>query len=374
MALIKSKHVLVTGSNGFIGRNLVIRLKQEKLEVGEFNRKDDISVLEELISKTSCIVHLAGENRPQDVTQYWNCNFGLTKKICEIVSKSGKKIPIIFSSSSQVKLQNLYGKSKTAAEDILHKYCNDTVVNARVFRFPGIFGKWAKPNYNSVVSTFCYNIARDLPIEISNESTVLDLCYVDDVIDLLVEQVHDVIRGYSQFDIVGKYQITIGELAEKLNLFKISRDTLLIGRVGTALDRALYATYLSYLPQDKFTYPLVAHEDERGKFVEVLKTLDSGQISYISIKPGATRGGHFHHTKSEKFIVLNSQAIYKCKNILSGEGFEKIISGLAENRVIETIPGWAHEITNIGIDDMLVLIWSNEVFDASKPDTFTYRT
>jgi UDP-2-acetamido-2,6-beta-L-arabino-hexul-4-ose reductase len=366
------KKILVTGSRGFLGKNLTLRLKQEKFDVAEFNRGDDISILEGLIAKTNYIVHLAGENRPQDTVKYWDCNFGLTKKICNILSKSKKKIPILFSSTSQVKLDNLYAKSKVAAEYVIQSYCIDNAGTAMVLRFPGIFGKWAKPNYNSVVSTFCYNISRGLPIEISNESTILNLCYVDDIIDIIFNAICNVKNGYNHVDIEGKYQITLGELVKKLTFFKNSRDTLLMGSVGTGIDRALYATYLSYLSPEKFSYSLVAHEDERGKFVEVLKTIDSGQISYISIKSGSARGKHFHNTKTEKFIVLNGQALYKCKNVLSGEVFEEVITGSLENKVLETIPGWAHEIINIGNEDMLVLIWSNEVFDIRKPDTFSY--
>ena len=238
-----------------------------------------------------------------------------------------------------------------------------------VFRLPNVFGKWCKPNYNSAVATFCHNIAFGLPIKINDSSALINLVYVDDVINRFVSIMDGALVKEVYCDINPVYEVTVGSLAEKIHGFKASRNTLVTERVGTGLDRALHSTYLSYLPPKDFSYGLVKHGDARGVFVEMLKTKDSGQFSYFSAHPGVTRGGHYHHSKTEKFLVLKGEALFKFRHIMTDEFYELKTSG-QEPTVVETVPGWTHDITNIGEDEMFVMLWANEIFDREHPDTF----
>jgi UDP-2-acetamido-2,6-beta-L-arabino-hexul-4-ose reductase len=237
-----------------------------------------------------------------------------------------------------------------------------------VFRLPGVFGKWCKPNYNSVVATFCNNIARDLPISINNRDVKLSLVYVDDVIDEFVSLILKHSAGYKYCEVYPMYEVTLGQLAGCIESFKYSRKSLVTEKVGHGFMRSLYATYISYLPPEKFTYELPVYSDPRGKFVEMLKTKDSGQFSYFTAHPGVTRGGHYHHTKSEKFLVIRGQALFRFRNVINGERYEVSVEG-GVPRVVETIPGWTHDITNIGNEELVVMLWANEIFDRSNPDT-----
>lgn len=360
--------VLVTGSQGFIGKNLIIRLTElPGYEVIRFERGDDISSLKSLLLNVDAIVHLAGENRPSDVSAFTENNFYLTKAICEAVTDSCRSIPLILASSTQADQDNPYGRSKRLAENAVEELA-ESGNPAVIYRLPGVFGKWCKPNYNSVVATFCHNIANDLPIQISDSSTSLNLVYVDDVISSMLTALLSGKSGLTKGVVAPEYKITLGDLAEQIYSFHESRTSLITERVGVGLIRALYATYISYLPKEKFSYLVKQYEDQRGVFVEMLKTPDSGQFSYFTAHPGITRGGHYHHTKTEKFLVIKGEALFRFRNLITNESYQLRTSG-KRSIVVDTIPGWTHDVTNVGEDEMVVLLWANENFDRESPDT-----
>lgn len=367
------RRILVTGSRGFIGQNIVFRLSERgDIDVLRFDRSDDISKLPELIAVADAVVHLAGENRPENEHAFSVGNTELTQTLCDIVlaehKRRGRHVPIILASSIQAERHNPYGRSKLAAEEAVRSLSENTGNPVVVFRLPGIFGKWCRPNYNSVVATFCYNIAHDLPIRINDPTASLRLSYVDDLADVLLLALDQPSEGMKFIEVYPEYQITLGELADLLGEFEAGRKELRVGRVGTGLVRALYATYLSYLPPSRFAYKVPLHGDARGVFVEMLKTTDSGQFSYFTAHPGITRGGHYHHTKSEKFLVIQGEALFRFRQLLTNETVEIKTSGVAP-QVVETIPGWSHDVTNTGSTDLVVMLWANEVFDHDRPDT-----
>ena len=362
--------VLITGADGFIGKNLVVRLNElNNVEVLLFTRKDSIQILKEYVEKSDVIFHLAGVNRSNDVTDFEKDNTNLSQKICELIRASGKKIPLIFSSSSQAEHQNLYGQSKLATEKYLMEFVVETDSPVVIYRLPGVFGKWSKPNYNSVVATFCYNIANGLPIKVHDKAAKLELSYIDDVVDEFLKLLKNIPNNLTWGSVKKTYEISVGELAEQITSFKNCRDNLFSERVGKGLVRALYSTYVSFLLPEQFTYDLPMHADDRGIFVEVLKTIDSGQFSFFTIKPGVTRGSHYHHTKTEKFLVLSGTAKMRFKHIITGDTHEVIISD-KRAQVVDTIPGWVHDITNFSDSEVIVMIWANEIFNHDHPDTF----
>lgn len=372
---MNKKTVLVTGSNGFLGKNLIIKLKElNSYTVLEFTKANTLTELEAFLKKADYLYHLAAVNRPESDNKFNEVNFHLTKFIVDTIKKEKLNIQIVFSSSSQAISNSPYGISKKKAEDILielHKKNNNSLA---IFRLPGIFGKWSLPNYNSVVATFCYNLSRNIEIDIHEPGKLLDIAYIDDVIKnfllLIDENYQDKNKVF--YSIFETYSISLKDLADKIRSFEQMRTTLLTQDVGSGLTRALYATYVSFLPQEKFYYSLSSNIDDRGNFVEFIKTLNSGQISFFSSKPGKIRGGHYHHTKSEKFLVLKGQARFRFKHIISKDFFD-IESSESDPVVVETIPGWAHDITNVGSDDMIVMLWANENFDKSKPDTYNFN-
>lgn len=366
-------HVLVTGANGFIGKNLIIRLRElTNVTVSTFVRGDDAALLPQLVSQADAIVHLAGENRPADESAFAQVNAGLTSALCDTLRQkfqsTGRHTPLVLASSSQAERDNPYGRSKLAAEEAVHALAHETGNPCTIFRLPGVFGKWCKPNYNSVVATFCHNIARDIPIQINDPTASLRLVYVDDVVTTLLAALEAPTSGCIQAQVEPEYTVTLGELSNQIRAFEDCRSTLMTERVGTGLVRALYATYVSYLPNDKFSYQVTQHADPRGVFVEMLKTADSGQFSYFTAYPGITRGGHYHHTKTEKFLVIKGEALFRFRHLLTNELVELRTSG-GNPQVVDTIPGWAHDITNVGNDEMVVMLWANENFDREKPDT-----
>ncbi|MCL6272045.1 NAD-dependent epimerase/dehydratase family protein [Sansalvadorimonas sp. 2012CJ34-2] len=369
--------VLITGSNGFIGKNLLLHLKERKdIEVVTFDRNDHIDDLIKSLSGIDFIFHLAGINRPKDPKEYQSGNVGLTDHLARSIAYSKCKAPIIYTSSIQADLDNDYGKSKRAAEEVLISLRDKYEIPVYIYRLPNVFGKWSRPKYNSVVATFCHNIANDIPVEIHDRDSLLNLVYIDDVIDTFVNQmdginqvnVDQVKNPYYEVD--QKYKTTVGKLADQLYQFKKSRINLQTENVGGGLVRALYSTYLSYLPKESFKYEIPSHQDSRGTFVEMLKTNDAGQFSYFTAHPGITRGGHYHHTKTEKFLVIKGTAKFKFKNMVSGECHEVITNG-NEPQIVETVPGWSHDITNIGEDELIVMLWANEIFDRQRPDTYS---
>lgn len=362
--------VLITGADGFIGKNLRVRLAELRyFDVETFTRDDDISTLVERVERADAIIHLAGENRPSDTSKFMDTNFGLTKSLCEIASASHRKIAFLLASSTQAEMDNPYGLSKLAAEKAVEEYSLATGNPAAIYRLPGVFGKWCKPHYNSVVATFCHNIARDLPISVSDPKTELKLVYVDDVALEFMSWLAQPGSGVSRPEVNPAYTVSLGNLEAKIRSFAQSRENLITEQVGVGFSRALYSTFVSYLPIEKFSYKIPMHGDPRGNFVEMLKTHDSGQFSYFTAHPGVTRGGHYHHSKTEKFLVISGRARFAFRHLITGERFEFEVDGNIA-QIVDTVPGWTHDITNIGETELIVMLWANEVFDLASPDTY----
>lgn len=371
------RRVLVTGADGFIGKNIVLQLSEfPEFRVTKFVRGDDSETLPALISEVDAVIHLAGVNRPCRSDDFDKVNRGLTERLCSAIRTeaeiSGRKVALVLASSTQANLENPYGRSKLNAEYAVEVMANEINSSVVVFRLPGVFGKWCKPHYNSVVATFSYQVARNLPIEVNNSSTQLKLVYVDDVVSAMIEAIRTPMPGLTIGEVAHVYNITLGELADQINLFKNCRTSLISERVGTGLIRALYATYISYLPNQRFKYEVPQYGDERGQFVEFLKTTDSGQFSFFTVNPNFTRGGHYHHTKSEKFLVIKGQALFRFRHVVTDEVVE-IHTSDSKTEVVDTIPGWSHDIKNIGDCELIVMLWANENFNREKPDTITSK-
>ncbi len=367
------KNVLITGSEGFIGKNLVAKLNEySDISLATFNRGMDTSIIDNYLKKTDYVIHLAGENKSENLKNFSKNNVDFTKLICDkIISQtktSNRKIKLVFTSSIQAILDNPYGRSKLEAEEILKKLSNKSNFLLNIFRLPGVFGKWCKPNYNSVVSTFCYNIARDIPIKVNDTKTKLNLVYIDDVVKNLILSLnknHDEV--YKKIEPV--YSINLNDLATQINNFKLSRESLRMDSFSSGLIKALYATYLSYIPSNQFSYKLNDNSDPRGKFVEVLKSSNFGQVSFLTINVNKERGGHYHHTKTEKFIVIKGEALFRFRNLITNEFIEIKISSSYETAVVDTIPGWVHDIINVGNEEVIIMVWANEIYDSQSPDT-----
>jgi UDP-2-acetamido-2,6-beta-L-arabino-hexul-4-ose reductase len=371
--LQRMQQILITGAEGFIGQNLDIVLRR----IGEFQlvhslRSDSTEQLRNKVRDANVILHLAGVNRPKDSSEFISGNVELTAAICDTLERRGSPVPIAISSSIQAESDNDYGRSKKAAEDHVLKYAERTKSPVAIFRLPNVFGKWGRPNYNSAVITFCYNIARGLPITINDRSAPLKLVYIDDVVDSFVDFVMDPNKYHGFANVPTEYTTTVGEVADLIQSFADSREALLTERVGTGLTRALYSTYLSYLPTDAIAYQVKNHCDARGSFVEMLKTKDSGQFSFFTSQPGITRGGHYHHSKTEKFLVIRGKALFRFRHILTDERFSLETSGDSP-QIVETIPGWAHDVVNVGNEELICMLWANEVFDRDRPDTFACK-
>ena len=359
--------VLITGANGFVGKNLIVHLNErQNVEILTFGRSDDLGMLVERVAQVDFIFHLAGVNRPQDPAEFGHGNTELTVELCKAIEASGRQIPVVYTSSVQASLDNPYGTSKRGAEEALQALSQQHGNPVHVLRLPNVFGKWAKPNYNSAVATFCHNIARDLPIQINDPAAVISLVYIDDVIAHFLALMAGEEAGV---EVQPQYQETVGEIADRLRGFKESRNTLVTDRVGDGFVRALYSTYLSYLPPELFSYEVPKYGDPRGVFVEMLRTPDCGQFSFFTAHPGITRGGHYHHTKTEKFLVIKGRARFGFRHMTSGE-FHEVVTEGEKPQIVETVPGWTHDITNIGDDEMIVMLWANEIFDRAHPDTY----
>jgi UDP-2-acetamido-2,6-beta-L-arabino-hexul-4-ose reductase len=365
--------ILVTGANGFIGKNLTANLNERGgVEVLPLTRESSAEDLIKAANQADFVFHLAGVNRPQDDIEFTTGNVELTQALCNALKASGRRVPVAYTSSIQAERDNPYGVSKRGAEAVLKEYQASTGSRVYLYRLPNVFGKWCRPNYNSAVATFCHNITRSLPIQINDPAAVISLVYVDDVIASFINDLEGRVPVGEYSEVEPVYSITVGDLAAQLSAFKESRGNLTTERVGTGLTRALYATYVSYLPTDRFAYEVPKYGDPRGVFVEMLKTQDSGQFSYFTAHPGVTRGGHYHHTKTEKFLVIKGKARFGFRHILNGEKFELHTSGDAP-QIVETVPGWSHDITNVGDDEMIVMLWANEIFDRARPDTFSHQ-
>ncbi len=363
--------ILVTGSKGFIGLNLLSVLQRmEDVTVFQFdidNTKDD---LQEALRECEVIFHLAGVNRPKDVSEFAEVNAGLTGDICDSLRKMRRTPRIILSSSTQTELDNPYGASKKAAEEVLKQFHRDTGADVVVYRLPGVFGKWSRPNYNTVVATFCHNIARDLPIQISDQNHILQLVYIDDVVQAFCSEINpERIENVFRFaDVSPVFSITLGKLTEMTKSFRDSRKTLLLPALEDGFTRRLYATYLSFLPSNEFSYNLLKREDQRGVLAEFVKSPAMGQIFVSRTKPGITRGDHYHHTKCEKFLILEGEGIIRFRKIDGDEILSYPVNG-KELKVLDIPPGYTHSIENVGNSEMIVLFWASEMYDSTKPDT-----
>lgn len=363
-------NILVTGAKGFIGQNLCIHLKEAGFEnIEKITRDDDDISIEEKVKNADFIYHLAGINRPKNDDEFKQGNTDLTQKIVNILVNNERSTPMLLTSSIQAELNNPYGKSKAGAESVIAAYREKTGSATYVYRLPNVFGKWCKPNYNSAVATFCYNTINDLPVTVHNADADLNLVYIDDVCHTFVGLLTNPSSEFKEICLVEPvYKTTVGKVVELLNDFKQSRTSLITNKVGVGFERALYSTYLSYFKPEQFTYDVPSYTDERGSFSEMLKTTDSGQFSFFTAHPGITRGGHYHHSKNEKFLVLKGEARFKFKQIATGEEYE-VNTSEAVRTIVETVPGWTHDITNVGSEELIVMLWANEIFDRDKPDT-----
>lgn len=361
--------IVVTGAKGFIGKNLCVMLREHgHQDIVEVDRETSKELLAKYLSEADFVYHLAGINRPKDDAEFQQGNAGLTCFIAEQLKQSSKKVPLVVSSSTQAERDNAYGQSKLIAEQAVEHYGISTGTAYYIYRFPNVFGKWCKPNYNSFVATFCYNTLNDLDIIINDPLAPVTLVYIDDVCTNLISLLEGCSEsGYKS--VSPEYPTTVGEVADLLSAFKASRDNLVTENVGKGLTRALYSTYLSYMSPDHFSYAIPSYGDERGVFSEMLKTKEAGQFSFFTAYPGITRGGHYHHTKNEKFLVVKGQALFKFEHIATGERYE-LKTDSHSPRIVETVPGWSHDITNIGDEEMIVMLWANEIFDREAPDTF----
>lgn len=360
--------IVVTGANGFIGKNLCLRLyEMGHHDILEINRGTSKKNTLSYLSEADFIYHLAGVNRPKDPIEFERGNADLTSFIVETLENSGRSTPIVLSSSIQINLDNPYGRSKLAAERALKSYAKKNGAPYYIFRFANVFGKWCKPNYNSFVATFCSNIVNGIEISINDPDAKVRLVYIDDVCNSLIKLLEgEAISGSCKVPI--EYDTSVGEVANIISTFKKSRTTLITESVGEGLSRALYSTYMSYIPPADFSYNVPSYKDERGVFCEMLKTKDAGQFSFFTAYPGVTRGGHYHHTKTEKFLVIRGTARFNFRNILTDERHSKTTTG-DSIEIIETVPGWSHDITNIGKSELIVMLWANEIFDPKNPDT-----
>lgn len=367
------KNVLITGANGFVGKNLrATFIERTDINVLSIGRDSSVDELQQAIKQADFIFHLAGVNRPVNQEEFAEGNTNFTQTLCELVAAEGKKTPIVYTSSIQAERDNPYGVSKRGAEEQLLALQSTTQTPVYIFRLPNIFGKWCKPNYNSAVATFCYNTINELPLTINDPNAQVTLVYIDDLINYFVQLMDGVIKADTYPQVEPTYTASVGELSAQIQAFRDCRTSLISERVGEGLVRALYSTYVSYLTPEQFSYSVPKYGDPRGVFVEMLKTKDSGQFSFFTAHPGITRGGHYHHSKTEKFLVIKGEASFRFRHILTDETFEKKTSG--DNPVIvETVPGWSHDITNIGTDEMIVMLWANEIFDRSRPDTYAHK-
>lgn len=364
--------VLVTGANGFIAKNLIIHLQEQGIETVLFKHDMPVSSLASALDGTDFVFHLAGINRPKDVAEFNEGNTELTQLLCACIRKCNRPISVLYTSSIQAESDNPYGASKLAAENALALLEKETHSPVYLYRLPNVFGKWSRPNYNSAVATFCHNIANNLPIQVNDPAVLVRLVYIDDVVKDFMRLLDKNPKGVIRPEVSPSYTISVGELADLIKTFKKSRESIVTEAVGTGLTRALYSTYLSFLRPEQFSYNLPVHADPRGRFVEMLKTKDSGQFSFFTAHPGITRGGHYHHSKNEKFLVVQGKARFGFRHIVTGETYEIITDG-EKPEVVETVPGWSHDIANIGNNEMIVMLWANEIFDREYPDTITHK-
>lgn len=376
--------IFVTGSNGFVGKNLVHTLKNiaDKKDKS-FDIDTDITVLEydiglneehfdEYCKQTDFVVNLAGVNRPKEQNEFIKGNSNFVAYLTDTLKKHKNKCPVLLSSSIQAELDNPYGISKRQGEQILFSYGEETGAEVFVYRFMNIFGKWCRPNYNSAIATFCSNIAAGLPITVNDRNAMLKLVYIDDV----VKEIISAIKGQANLnkesgfcEVSAFYETTVGEVADLIYSFRKSREDKSVPNCGNAFIHKLYSTYISYLPESEFSYPLIMNTDDRGSFTEILKTPDRGQVSVNISKPGITKGNHWHHTKNEKFCVVSGEGVIRLRKIGEEEVIEYRVNG-KELKIIDIPVGYTHSIINEGESDMITIMWASELFNVNKPDTY----
>ncbi|EJR44841.1 capsular polysaccharide biosynthesis protein CapF [Bacillus paranthracis] len=363
--------ILVTGAKGFLGKNLVAELRNQGYkDIFEFSREDEITLLERYTKECNFVFHLAGVNRPKDENEFMEGNAGFTSQLLNLLKESGNKAPVLITSSIQAENNNPYGESKKAGEEILFNYSQETGAKAYVYRLPNLFGKWSKPNYNTVVATFCHNIARGLDIQINDPDVELNLCYIDDVLEEFFRALNNAPTIQDDYCFVPvTHNIKLGELANVIKSFKEGRENLSISNMGDALTKKLYSTYLSFLPKDKFAYDLKMHSDHRGSFTEFIRTPERGQVSINISKSGITKGNHWHHTKNEKFLVVSGEGLIRFRKIDSDDIIEYRVSG-EKLQVVDIPVGYTHSIVNVGENDLVTVMWVNECFDPERPDTY----
>lgn len=363
--------ILVTGANGFIGKNLIEELKHRNYnEIYKCDVNTTKQELEEYIEKCEFIFHLAGVNRPENEEEFMKGNFGFTSEMLDLLKKHNNKAPIVITSSIQAELDNPYGKSKKAGEDVMFLYEQETNARVMVYRLPNVFGKWCRPNYNSVIATFCYNIARDLSIKVNDPEVILNLVYIDDVVEELISALEGKAHQNGRFCYIPIVHTTkLGDIANLIYSFSESRKNLMIPDMKDSFTKKLYSTYLSYLPENEFSYSLKMNVDNRGSFTEMFKSKERGQVSVNISKPGIVKGNHWHNTKNEKFIVVSGKGKIKFRKVGSDEVIEYNVSG-DKIEVVDIPVGYTHSIENVGDTDMVTIMWANEVFNPDKPDTY----
>ena len=365
-------NILVTGAKGFIGRNLVSELKNRGYQdIFEYDQDTTPDQLERYVKSCDFVFHLAGVNRPDKESEFMEGNYGFTSTLLNLLKENHNQSPILATSSIQALLDNPYGRSKKAGEELLLNYKMETGVNTFLYRLQNVFGKWCRPNYNSVVATFCNNIANDLPITINDREHLMSLVYIDDVIDTFLSAMegHEKCANDGYYYVMTVYPRTVGELADLILSFKESRKNLLVPDMQDDFTRKLYSTYLTFLPDDQFSYPLKMNVDQRGSFTEFVKTLNNGQVSVNVSKPGIVKGNHWHQTKNEKFLVVNGEGVIRLRKIYDDAIFEYKVNG-DQLTVIDIPPGYTHNIENLGGTDMVTIMWANEAYDPEKPDTY----
>lgn len=363
--------ILVTGAKGFIGKNLIAELKNRNYsDIFEYDRDTDPSLLDGYCKEADFVFHLAGVNRPKEQSEFMKGNFGFTSDLLTLLKKHNNTCPVMISSSIQARLDNPYGESKKAGEDLLLSYSDETGAKVLVYRFPNVFGKWCRPNYNSAVATFCYNVAYDLPIQVNDPSVIMNLVYIDNVVNELINALEGNENRVDLFcEVPLVHTITLGEIVDLIYSFKQSREDRSVPNMSDAFTKKLYSTYLSYLPENQFSYELKMNVDQRGSFTEFVKTPDRGQVSVNISKPGITKGNHWHHTKNEKFLVVSGKGVIRFRKIDSDEVLEYFVSG-DKMEVVDIPTGYTHNIENLGDTDMVTVMWANESFDPENPDTY----
>lgn len=371
----KNSPILITGAGGFVGKNLVATLRTAGYtDLMLFEKDDTPETLADYCRRAAFVVHLAGINRPTDPSEFYTGNAGLTDTLLANLEAAGNTAPVLVTSSTQAELDNDYGKSKRQAEEAIFAHRRCTGATVYVFRMPGVFGKWCRPNYNSVVATFCHNVAHGLPIQVRDSAFSLPLVYIDDVVACILAAFDgDVMMDRSATPICHMHpihEVTLGRLAELIQGFAAGRTSLAVPDLAPgSFEKKLYSTYLSYLPSDQFSYPLEMHTDNRGSFTEFLRSPERGQVSINISHPGIVKGNHWHHTKNEKFLVVKGEGVIRFRNIFSKEVIEYHVSG-DKLEVVDIPCGYTHNIENVGTEDMVTVMWANEAFDPDRPDTF----